>query len=87
MNEDGIGAFVNGDLIVSVAGVQPAMNTFGLWTDDNDSGIAYDNVKVETTSKIVIEESNDLNLDNKKFLDSIIKLSFVIIILLCPIFY
>ena len=64
VNEDGIGAFVNGDLIVSVAGVQPAMNTFGLWTDDNDSGIAYDNVKVETTSKIVIEESNDLNLDN-----------------------
>ena len=63
VDEDGIKAYIDGNLIVS-ADEQPAMGTFGLWTDDNDSGVAYDNVVVEATTKTVIEESNDFNLDD-----------------------
>ena len=40
------------------------METFGLWTDDNDSGVSYDNVKVDSIVKTVIEEENDFDLSD-----------------------
>ena len=64
VDDSGIHAYINGDFVVEALGEQPAMETFGLWTDDNDSGVTYDNVKVESTVKATydLDDSDDIDL-------------------------
>jgi VCBS repeat-containing protein len=50
---------VNGTTHVSVNTTSPALGTFGLYTHDSDSGIRYDNVRLETGFLTVAE--NDSN--------------------------
>ena len=42
----GIQVSVDGSQLLSSATEAPAIGTFGLWTDDNDTGVTYDNVRV-----------------------------------------
>ena len=42
----GIQVYVDGTQMLTAASEMPAIGTFGLWTDNNDNGVSYDNVRV-----------------------------------------
>jgi len=66
----GISIKVDGTEMLTAAEEHPAINTIGLNTDDNDSGISYDNVSVKVASDQIITTDEDtvLTIDADKLL-------------------
>jgi len=67
---NGISIKVDGTEMLTAAEEHPAINTIGLNTDDNDSGISYDNVSVKVASDqtITIDEDTPLVLSAESLL-------------------
>ncbi|MCW9046601.1 MAG: type I secretion C-terminal target domain-containing protein, partial [Gammaproteobacteria bacterium] len=81
----GINVYVDGTQMLSASANTPAIGTFGLWTDDNDTGVTYDNVRVtaiaDGTVDVIAYEGEPLDfniaasltdIDNSEVLSTVV---------------